>query len=356
LYPILFEPIYKEMIWGGKKLSDRYGRVLPSDHTGESWDITYRENEMGRAANGEYAGRLFSEITGGDAESRARLLGRWFERADFPLLVKIIDANSDLSIQVHPNDGQARAISNKPGGKREMWYVLDAPEAGSLIAGLKEGVTEEAFAAAARANDGQAVEMMLNLLPVKRGDVIYIPAGLVHAITKGVMVAEIQQNADITYRIYDYGRIGLDGKPRRLDTGQALKAINFCAPAAKTAIPGIGVRGTPFTYYIANRNFCAIEYKLDEAEYREGSDPDKFFIFTCVEGGCFIKAGDATVPLSESYSVFIPAALGEYVIESQHCKLIKSFVPDIDKDFYEPLLKAGYTKQEIESKTAIDRD
>jgi len=355
MYPLLFEPIYKEMIWGGRKLSDRYGRCLPSDHTGESWDISYREGEMSRALNGEYAGRAFASIAGAfGGECRSKWLGARFARKAFPLLVKIIDANDNLSIQVHPDDARAPVINGEPQGKSEMWCVLDAPNGGSLIIGLKDGVSREDFISAVNINDGQAVERMLNRLPVKRGDVIYIPAGLVHAITKGVMVAEIQQNSDVTYRIYDYGRNGLDGKPRQLHKEQARDVIDFDNRLRKTVIPGISVKGTPFTYYIANPKFCAVGYELNGAVHSENSDPEKFFIFTCVEGGCVIKAGGMELPLSESYSVFIPAALGEYSIESKHCKLIKSFVPDIYGDFYQPLLKAGHTKEEIYLNTAIE--
>jgi mannose-6-phosphate isomerase len=347
LYPLLFEPIYKEMIWGGRKLSDRYGRRLPSDHTGESWDISFRENEMGRVINGLLAGQSFAAVTGPiGGESRAKWLGPRFVNEEFPLLVKIIDANDNLSVQVHPG-GAGR-------GKTEMWYVLDAPEDGKLIIGLKDGITKEAFAQAVNENGGQAVEGMLNNLPVKRGDIIYIPAGLIHAITKGVMTAEIQQNSDITYRVYDYGRKGLDGMPRQLHKEEALAVIDFENLHKKTATPGIKVNGTPFTYYIANQYFCVIGYDLDHMTHTEESDPDKFFIFTCVEGNCVIHAGDTATPLAESYSVFIPAALGRFSIESAHCKLLKSFVPEIDRDFYRPLLKAGYTKKEIYSKTAAD--
>jgi len=355
MYPILFEPIYKEMIWGGNKLSDRYGRRLPSDHTGESWDISYREDEMGRVANGIFAGQTFSSLAGAPGgEDRVKWLGRRFAEAGFPLLVKIIDANDNLSVQVHPDDAQALATSGGQLGKSEMWYVLDAPEDGNLIIGLKDGVSKECFTKAVNGNNGSAVEGMLNRLPVKRGDVVYIPAGLIHAITKGVMVAEIQQNSDITYRIYDYGRVGLDGKPRQMHTEQALEVIGFENQYGRKVIPGIQVSGTPFTYYLANQYFCAILYDLNDTIYKEESDPDKFFIFTCVEGGCMIKASGASIPLCESYSAFIPAALGEYTIESGHCKLIKSFVPEIDRDFYQPLLKAGYTKQEIYLKTAME--
>ena len=347
MYPLLFTPIYKEMIWGGCKLSSHYGRCLPSDHTGESWDISYREKEMGRIINGEYAGLPFSAITGYGDENRYKWLGRWFAEEEFPLLVKIIDANDNLSIQVHPNDSQALSISGEKIGKTEMWYVLDAPEKGSLIIGLKDDVTKDMFAEAVYQDDGQAVEHMLNQLPVKRGDIIYIPAGLIHALTKGVMVCEIQQNSDLTYRIYDYGRKGLNGSPRELHKDQGIAVTDFENRHKKTVIPGIKVNGTPFTYYIANQYFSVTGYEIMDDVYKEESDPDKFFIFTCVEGHCVIRAGNSETALTESYSVFIPAALGEYAIEAKYCKLLKSFVPDIDRDFYKPLLKAGHTKVEI---------
>ena len=357
MYPLLFKSIYKEVIWGGKKLSEFYGRQLHSDHTGESWDISYRDKEMGRVINGIYAGRAFSSVVGEcGSGSRIKWLGRRFAQAEFPLLIKIIDAGDNLSVQVHPNDAQALNISGERQGKCEMWYVLDAPSDSSLIIGLKNGVSRDAFAEVADENNGVALEGMLNRLSVKRGDIIYIPAGLIHSITKGVMVVEIQQNSDITYRLYDYGRVGLDGKPRQLNIDQAMAVIDFENSYGKIAVPGIKVKDTPFTYYIANRHFCVIVYELNGTVYTEQSDPDKFFIFTCVEGDCVIRYNDSSIYLSESYSMFIPAALGEYAIEAKHCVLLKSFVPDIDRDFYQPLLKAGYTKDEINIKTAVEQE
>jgi mannose-6-phosphate isomerase len=340
------------MLWGGRKLSDRYGRRLPSEHTGESWDISFRENEMARVANGPLAGRPFSSVAGPiGGELRSKWLGRRFAEAEFPLLVKIIDANDNLSVQVHPDNEQAMAINGISQGKNEMWYVL---EGGELIVGLKNDVTKKDFTEAVSGNNGQAVEGLLNRLPIMRGEIIYIPAGLIHGLTKGVMVAEIQQNSDITYRVYDYGRKGFDGKPRQLHTEQALAVTDFENRHKKTATPGIKVDRTPLTYYIANQYFCVIGYELNDTVYTEESDPDKFFIFTCVEGSCVIYAGDAAAPLTESVSVFIPAALGAFSIQAEHCKLLKSFVPETDKDFYQPLLKAGHTKEEIYNKTVVD--
>jgi len=332
MYPLLFSPIYKEMIWGGQKLHNCYGRDIPYERTGESWDISYRENDMGRVVNGEFAGMLFSDVVGDlGTEKRRKWLGHKFVNAEFPLFVKTIDANDDLSVQVHPNDAQAQSISGESQGKNEMWYVLDAPENGSLIVGLKNGVTKDEFAEAVYRGNGQAIESLLNRLPIKRGDVIYIPAGLVHALTKGVMVSEIQQNSNITYRVYDYGRIDQDGNPRQLHRNEAIAVIDFEDRHKKFSVPGVKTKDTPFTYYIKSRDFYVIGYDLKE-KYVEKSDSDRFFIFTCVEGSCLIHSNKHLTTLTASNSVLIPAALGEYTIETKGCKLLKSFVPDMDKD------------------------
>jgi len=319
------------MIWGGQKLHNYYGRDLPYERTGESWDISYRENDMGRVVNGEFAGMLFSDVVGGlGTERRRKWLGRRFENAEFPLFVKTIDANEDLSVQVHPNDTQARSISGESQGKNEMWYVMDAPENGSLIVGLKNGVTKEQFTEAVYRGDGQVIESLLNRLPIKRGDVIHIPAGLVHALTKGVMVSEIQQNSNITYRVYDYGRIGQDGNPRQLHRDEAIAVIDFEDRHKKFSISGVKTKDTPFTYYIKSQYFYVIGYDLKDV-YVEKSNPDSFFIFTCVEGKCVICSNKHLTTLTASKSVLIPASLGEYSIETKGCKLLKSFVPDKDK-------------------------
>ena len=193
-YPLLFTPITKTMVWGT-----------------ESWDITCRPAEMGIVQNGPLAGEKFSAILDGEK---------------FPLLVKIIDAKDALSIQVHPDDSKSDGINT---GKSEMWYILEPPTDGRLIIGLTPGTTKADLEAAYKAG---TVEDLLNYVTVKKGDMIDIPPGLIHALTPGVKVAEVQQNSDITYRLYDYNRLGLDGQPRELHVAEALEVSDFDAKPA----------------------------------------------------------------------------------------------------------------------------
>jgi len=321
LYPLLFHPIYKEMVWGGRRMAAHFGRKLPFDHTGESWDVSCRPNEMSIIENGPLAGIPFDAAI---AKDPAAFLGKrvcsTYKTNGFPLLIKIIDANDDLSVQVHPDDAYA-AAHGLEGGKSEMWYVMEAPPGQSLIIGLTDDATPKKLR--------QDPMSCLQRLPIKKGDIIDIPAGLVHAITKGVMIAEIQQNSDITFRLYDYNRKGLDGKPRELHLEDGIAVSDFDNRYAK------GTASGP----IINDHFAVIKYDMREKtnmEITETSDPETFTIFTCVEGTCMISstptaaASDAfEVALPCSRSVFIPAGLGSYNIKGSAI-ILKSFIPKKD--------------------------
>jgi len=199
----------------------------------------------------------------------------------------------------------------------------------------------------------------LHRLSVKKGDIINIPAGLVHALTKGVIVAEIQQNSDTTYRLYDYDRMGLDGKPRELHIQEGLAASDFQNKYSKGAVIGLSFvdgakNAARLTYTIANPYFAVIKYEINET-YAENSNPEAFSIFTCVEGDCEISSKTSafeTVTLPCSRSVFIPAKLGSYIL-SGNCTLLKSFVPDVQKDFVEPLLARGFPLTDIKLQTQV---
>ena len=274
LYPLLFKPIIKNMIWGS-----------------ESWDVSCRPltGEVSIVENGPLAETAFNQIT---AQHRVAILGsRVAEMPDFPLLIKIIDAKDDLSVQVHPDDAFA-AANNLESGKSEMWYVLEGE---SLIAGLTDDATEQKLL-------NKPMEC-LKRIPIKRGDIVNIPAGLVHAITAGVKVAEIQQNSDITFRLYDYERLGLDGKPRELHLQQGIAAVNFDNPSY--APPQFDVQK------------CVVNGELSEE-----SNPETFTIFVCVEGSCTIN----DVEVQTERSVFIPAALGSYTIKG-NATLLKVLIP-----------------------------
>ena len=333
LYPLKLTPIYKQMVWGGSRLGTLFGRSLPYEKTGESWDISCRPSEMGIIENGPAAGQTLADYI---AQDRPGVLGtRLAELERFPLLVKLIDANDALSVQVHPDDDYAAAQGGADTGKTEMWYILVPPTDGSLIIGLKPGITPEALRAAYQ---NGAVEDCLNHLPVAAGDIVNIPAGLVHALTPGVVVLEVQQNSDITYRLYDYNRLGLDGKPRALHVEEALAVADFNDKIPKATTQGHTIKkdGATLTYAIANRHFAIIKYELQD-ELQESSDPAAFSIFTCVEGAVEIAAGAAglayTTPLRLGDSVLIPAGLGEYTLRpvSGHGVLLKSFVPDLSE-------------------------
>lgn len=319
MYPIIFEPIYKEMVWGGEKLKQKYNRSITSKTVGESWDISCRPSEMGIVANGALKGLRFDDVINSD---RKGFLGESLcDVNDFPLLVKIIDAQQNLSVQVHPGDLYAQQKENVPYGKTEMWYVLDADDDAYLIIGLKEGVTKESFAEAIKNN---TVEQCLNKLSVKNGDVILIRSGLVHAITAGVMVAEIQQNSDITYRIYDYNRPGIDGKPRQLHIEQSLDVIDFDAKADEAVAKGVCVMDgdNKITHYISTPYFEIDEYDIPHKK-TDKTDGQRFVIFTCVKGKAVFKTAGSAVTVSEGQSVFIPAAMGEFDILGG-CTVLKS--------------------------------
>ena len=353
LYPLKLTPIYKQMLWGGNRLSTIYGRDLPYEKTGESWDISCRPGEMGIIENGPAAGQALAEYI---ARDRTGVLGtRLANCARFPLLVKLIDANDNLSVQVHPRDDYAAAQGGADTGKTEMWYILTPPTCGQLIIGLKPGTTPQALRTA---HESGTVEDCLNRLPVSAGDIVNIPAGLVHALTPGVMVAEVQQNSDITYRLYDYNRLGLDGKPRDLHIQDAIAVADFEGKIPIATTPGLAVKhgDSTLTYVIANKYFAIIKYQLG-GPLTETSNPAAFCVFTCVEGEAEVLAGQGRhgVRLRAGCSVLLPAGLGAYILRPTggRAVLIKSFVPDIHGDFIAPLLAVGYTADDIATCAAV---
>ena len=206
-YPMLLNPCPRSMIWGGDRLKTKFNKVAPFDTLGESWELTCRPEADSIIANGEYKGqRLRDVINCTDS---------------FPLLIKFIDARDDLSVQVHPDDN----VTDENGhslGKTEMWYIIEADEGAELIFGLRDDVSKEKFEELVRRGD---FEIALKRVKVKPGDCYFIPAGQVHAIGKGILLAEIQQNSDTTYRLYDYGRLDKDGNPRELHIEKALSVI-----------------------------------------------------------------------------------------------------------------------------------
>jgi mannose-6-phosphate isomerase len=222
LYPLTFKPIFKDRIWGGRELQRLYGKQLPADKPiGESWEISDRPGDASVIAHGPLAGRDLRWLMENHA---AELLGAARPAADnrFPLLCKILDAREKLSLQVHPPASKAKELKGEP--KTEMWFIADAAPEASLYVGLKRGVTRADFER--KIADGSVADCF-HRIPVLAGDTMFLPSGRVHAIGSGLVIFEIQQNSDTTYRVFDWNRVGLDGKPRELHVAQSLASIDF---------------------------------------------------------------------------------------------------------------------------------
>ncbi len=307
--PIKFEPILKEMIWGGDKICQIIN-VDNKKRIGENWTLSCRDDAMSVIESGKNKGLKFKDLI--DANKKEILGDLFVENESFPILVKIIHAKDNLSIQVHPNDFYAIEQLGLPYGKTEMWYVIDAEPNSKLVAGLKANVTKEIFVEAIKNN---TVMEYLNYVDIKKGDVIDIPAGLVHTITSGLLIAEIQQNSDTTFRVYDYDRIDDKGNKRELHIERALDVIDFSGELKNDLILGetSNIGDTEFTKYIDNDFFTVDKYTITNS-YEDKSLVDRFSIITVVEGEGYIICGNEKLNIGIGETVFIPAYLGEYQI------------------------------------------
>jgi mannose-6-phosphate isomerase len=305
LYPLKFAPILKDKIWGGSKLKNSYNRQTDSDKLGESWELSGYEGDESLVTNGFLKGNNLTELI---ETYMGDLVGdKIFDKfgLSFPLLFKLIDANENLSIQVHPDDETAAERHNSF-GKTEMWYVVEAEPDGKLIIGFKEDCTKEAYLEALA--DGK-VEDLLQSVPVKRGDVFFIPAGQVHAIGKGVVVAEIQESSDITYRIYDYKRKDDQGNERELHTGQALDVINFKASKnPKTGYHAVLNKVTPL---VSCEFFTTNMLNFDKKVVRDYAKLDSFAVYMCLEGSFTIDYPGGQESVAKGDTILIPAAINE---------------------------------------------
>jgi mannose-6-phosphate isomerase len=304
LYPLKFSPIYKDKIWGGDKIKS----VLNKDfgdlpNCGESWELSGVEDNVSVVSNGYLAGNSLEELI---EVYMGDLVGdSVFENfgIEFPLLIKFIDANDDLSIQVHPNDEMAKKRHNAF-GKTEMWYVIQADPGSKLQAGFNQKVDAETYLQKLESNQ---LTDILNFEEVKAGDVYFIPAGRVHAIGKGILLAEIQQTSDITYRIYDYDRRDNKGNPRELHTDLALDAIDFnIYPEYKTRYEA---KANESTEIVTCKYFTTNVLEINEVVEKDYNELDSFVIFICLEGVVAIETEAGTETIEKGQTILIPAAI-----------------------------------------------
>jgi len=327
LYPLKFKPLLKERIWGGRALNTAMGKRLPEGvKIGESWEISAVPGDISVVANGKLRGNDLRELT---EVYMGELVGeRVFERfgLDFPLLIKLIDAQDVLSVQVHPNDELAEKRHDSF-GKTEMWYVVGCEPGASLYVGFRPGVTREKYLAAV-SND--TLPELLNKIDVKPGDAFFIPAGTIHAIGRGLLIAEIQQTSDITYRVYDWGRVDDNGQPRQLHTELAVDAIDFGAGAGAGAGGNLHVdrpaRAGEAVTLVECPYFTTNVIALDGRLARDYSRLDSFVIYMCLEGEFSIVGVDgAAEKVHRGDSVLLPAEESEVTLDGR-ARLLEVYI------------------------------
>ena len=322
LYPLKFKTIFKEKIWGGDKIKRILGKDFsPLKNCGETWEISAIEPDCSIVKNGFLAGNTLPELI---EIYMADLVGeRVFDTfgTEFPLLIKFIDAEKDLSVQVHPDDEVANR-KHHTNGKTEMWYIIDAQSDSKLNIGFNQLMTKELLK---KHIEDNTLENVLKYIPVKAGDAVFIPAGKVHAICKGILLAEIQQSSDITYRLYDYNRKDENGNLRQLHIDKALDAIHYN-----------DVANSPITYsqeenktntIVRSPYFVTNYIHFDKPVEKIYADMDSFVIYICLEGKAKIcyDEGEETISLGEC--VLMPAIIENAIfIPNGNCKLLEVYI------------------------------
>lgn len=293
-----------ERIWGGRELEKQYGRTLPAPDTpfGESWEMTDRSDAQSVVLSGDYQGYTLSQLW---QEKREEVFGSNFEdEARFPLLIKILDARDDLSIQVHPPAALTAKLGGEP--KTEMWYIADAEPGAKLYVGMKAGVSREDFQ---QAIENGTVDQVVHAITPKAGDSIFIPSGRLHAIGAGLLIYEIQQNSDTTFRVFDWNRMGLDGSPRQLHVKESMQCIDFT-----DVEPSMD---TPQGNTLASCAYFQVDQlKLSAQSSVENPDPERFSIIAVVSGT--LQSADGT-----QYSQ------GDFLLLPRNAKAITAAVDSI---------------------------
>ncbi len=295
--PILkLKAVCKDYIWGGRRLMEEFGKTPRMERMAESWELSGHPDGPSVIANGEYAGRTLPEYIEGTGGS---VLGsRYAQMRELPLLIKLIDARSDLSVQVHPDDAYARAHGER-NGKTEMWYVLSAEPGAFLYCGFSREITREEFSR--RIAEGTLTEV-LRKIPVQSGTTVFVPAGTIHAICRGILLAEIQQSSNVTYRVFDYGRPGADGKPRPLHIPQALEVTRLDAQPPRCDFGGHLAACPYFTVDIWN------------APREDVCGGESFVSVLVLDGEGELRCGGESMSCRKGDSFFLPAGSGIFSI------------------------------------------
>ncbi|WP_179335243.1 type I phosphomannose isomerase catalytic subunit [Winogradskyella costae] len=319
LYPLKFQPILKDKIWGGEKLNLHFNKDSDSKNLGESWEVSTVPNDISVVCNGELKGQSLQNLVNAH---KSKLLGdkNWKRFGnEFPLLIKFIDAKEDLSIQLHPNDELAKKRHNSF-GKTEMWYIMQADKDANLIVGFKGEVDKETYL---KNLENNTLTEILNFDKVKEGDTYFIEAGRVHAIGAGVLLAEIQQTSDVTYRVYDWDRVDSNGNTRELHNDIAIDAFdfemenNFKIDYLKQKNVSNEVVSCPFF----TTNFIEITSDIEIENTH-----DSFLIYMCIDGDVEVSTEDSKEHISKGETILIPAEIKNFKLKSGYGKLLEVYV------------------------------
>ncbi|WP_196593158.1 type I phosphomannose isomerase catalytic subunit [Pectinatus sottacetonis] len=307
LYPLKLTAPLKDYIWGGTRLKDEFNKKTDMKIVAESWELSCHKAGTNIIENGEFKDQLFSAYL--DKYGKKVIGTKAKDINYFPLLIKLIDAHDNLSVQVHPNDDYAQAVEGEP-GKTEMWYVVDAEPGAKLIYGFTHNISHDEFEK--RINDNTLLDVC-NQVPVKKGDVFFINSGTLHAIGKGILIAEIQQNSNTTYRVYDYGRIGKDGKPRDLHIAKALAVTNLTPPTHKTgALASIKAFSDYKIKILSQCNLFSVYHFDLSGNCSLRADEESFHSLMILDGEVCFESPTESMTLKKGDSLFIPAGMGDY--------------------------------------------
>lgn len=312
LYPLKLQAPLKDYLWGGTKLKSQFHKKTQLEKVAESWELSCHKDGSSVIVNGEYQGMTLPDYI---EKLGKGVLGKNSEAFTyFPILIKIIDAADNLSVQVHPENEYALKVEGEY-GKTEMWYIVDCDEDASLLYGFKEQISKDEFKQ--RIENNTLLEVC-NQVPVKKGDVFFIDAGTLHAIGKGIVIAEIQQNSNTTYRIYDYGRVGVDGKPRQLHIEKAMDVTQLIPPTKPTkAMATMNFFADYDMALLAKSEYFTVYNFNIKKQCNFIADETSFQSILVLAGDLTLSYLDQTLTLTKGDSVFIPANMGEYKLVGQ---------------------------------------
>lgn len=312
LYPLKFTPISKYRMWGGDKLNTVLNKQFEQQQVGESWEISDVKGEQTLVANGPLSGKTLKELI---STYQSKLVGKSvYDKfgTDFPLLIKFIDAKTPLSIQVHPHDHIAKERHDSF-GKNEMWYIMDADDDAEIIVGFNKELTKESYA---KELQNESLLEVLNKEQTSSGDAFYIPTGRVHAIGAGVLLVEIQQNSDVTYRIYDYNRVDkATGKTRELHNDLARDVIDFCVYESYKIL--YDKKRNTSNQLLHTDYFKSNILAIDQSIIKDYSDIDSFVIYICTEGTLELTTSQGACSLKKGETLLLPACLNHVVLEPE---------------------------------------